>query len=237
MMTQLKEDHDKEMKAKVLDLTKALSAVEQMHTVVCQPQVGIAKGIGITLEEAEGNEGCKIKNIIKNGVAESEGTLRPGDILEEVDQVNVKGCTFEEVHGLLVGVAGSSVTICGVHAPYMASDTFSAVMVRSGFDCSPAHAMETIEVDTLAEQVLKEAGTLRNALMELKSHNRKVLDKLTHEQTRVSALDAEKKSLKQEVNDARAKYESQVQRALDLTKGKKKVEEVILPACQMSLLS
>jgi hypothetical protein len=48
------------LQGKLGELAAALGAIEQMHTVVCQPQVGIAQGIGITLEEAEGKEGCKV---------------------------------------------------------------------------------------------------------------------------------------------------------------------------------
>ena len=149
----MKEEHEKALKAKITELSTALGAIEQMHTVVCQPLVGIAQGIGITLEEAEGHDGCKIESIIRNGVAESEGTLRCGDIIQEVDGQDVKGCLFEDIHGLLMGLAGSSVTVCGLHAPYTPADEFSAVLVRSGFDCSPAHAMMTIQVEELSQQV------------------------------------------------------------------------------------
>ena len=51
-------------------------------------------------------------------------------------------------------------TICGLHAPYTAADEFAAVLVRSGFDCSPAHALANIHVDSLAEQVLRGAGKM-----------------------------------------------------------------------------
>jgi len=47
----MKDEHEKSLKAKNTELSAALGAIEQMHTVVCQPQVGIAQGIGITLEE------------------------------------------------------------------------------------------------------------------------------------------------------------------------------------------
>jgi C-terminal processing protease CtpA/Prc len=113
----------------------------------------MALGIGVTLEEQEGCGGCKVESIMRNGVAKSEGTLRVGDVIQEVDGVDVKGRVLEDITGLLVGVAGSSVTICGVHAPYSPADEFSAVLVRSGFEFSPANAMMTIQVDELAQEV------------------------------------------------------------------------------------
>jgi hypothetical protein len=162
-LTVMKDEHEKSLKAKNTELSAALGAIEQMHTVVCQPQVGIVQGIGITLEEADvgargdwerpGHDGCKVESIIRNGVAESEGTLRCGDIIQEVDGQDVKGCLFEDIHGLLIGVAGSSVTICGLHPPYTPADEYSAVLVRSGFNCSPAHAILTLQVEDLTQQV------------------------------------------------------------------------------------
>ena len=211
-----KEEFEKTAKSKTTHLSDALGAVEQMHTVVCQPEVGIAQGLGITLVEGDDKEGCRVECIIKNGVAECEGTLKPGDIFLEVDQVDVKGSSFEEMHGVLVGVAGSSVTISGMHAPYLKGDEFSALVVRSGFDVSPAHAMATIQVDELSEQVLKGAGELRNTMMHLKSQQRKFAEKAEQDHLHITALEAEKTALKQECADARAKYDSQVSRALEL---------------------
>jgi len=177
-MTTAKDEYEKTLKIKISDLSNALGAIEQMHTVVCQPEVGIAQGLGITLVEGAEKEGCKVESIVENGVAESEGTLKPGDILLEVDEVDVKACTFEEIHGLLVGVAGSSVTICGMHAPYQSGDEFAAVVVRSGFGVCPTHPVATIQVDELCDQVLKGAGELRNVIADLRSQHRKLSDKV-----------------------------------------------------------
>ena len=190
-----------------------------------QPQVGIAQGIGIGLKEVQGNEGCKVESIFRNGVAESEGSLRVGDIIEEVDQINVKGCLFEEISGLLVGVAGSSVTICGLHAPYTPADAFSAVLVRSGLDRCQPQAKSTKQVEDVAEQALKEAGAIRNMTLDYKMQNKKLLDAAKESQSKIMALDSDKKVLKQEIGDVRAKYDSQVARNLEVARGKKKAED------------
>ena len=51
---------------------------------------------------------------------------------------------------------------------------------------------------------------MRNAVLDLKAHNTKLADKVKHDQAKVSALESEKKALKQELGDTRAKYDSQV---------------------------
>ena len=190
-----------------------------------QPQVGIAQGIGIGLQEVQGKQGCKIESIIQNGVAESEGTLRAGDIIEEVDQIDVKGCLFDEINGLLVGVAGSSVTICGLHAPYTPADAFSAVLVRSGLDRCHPHSKSTKQVEDLSEQALREAGAIRSALLDFKALNKKLQEAARENEDRITSLESEKKGMKQEIGDVRGKYDSQVARTLEMTRGKKKAED------------
>jgi len=96
-----------------------------------------------------------------------------------VDKLNVTGLSFEEIQGLLVGVAGSSVNIRGLHAPYTPADEFCAVLIRSAY--SRAHFIKNLDVESgidvnaLAEQVLREAFVLRNAVVDLKTANIKVL--------------------------------------------------------------
>ena len=223
----MKTEHNKALKEKTTELHTSLSAIEERHTCVCQPQVGIAKGIGVTLEQVDGSEGCRVQSIIQKGVAETEGTLQVGDKIEQVDGLDVSGCLFEEVHGLLVGVAGSSVTISGLHVPYSPEDAFSVVLVRAGVDNSHAHAMSTMQVDDLAGDVLMEAGALRSALLDLKSQKTKFASQLQHEAERVSEMEKERKNWKQEMAEIRVKYEGEVARAVDMTKAKKKAEEAL----------
>jgi hypothetical protein len=96
-----------------------------------------------------------------------------------VDKVNVTGLSFEEIQGLLVGVAGSSVNIRGLHAPYTPADEFCVVLIRSAY--SRAHFIKNLDVESgmdvnaLAEQILREAFVLRNAVVDLKTANIKVL--------------------------------------------------------------
>ena len=96
-----------------------------------------------------------------------------------MDKVNVTGLSFEEIQGLLVGVAGSSVNIRGLHAPYTPADEFCVVLIRSAY--SRAHFIKNLDVESgidvnaLAEQVLREAFVLRNAVVDLKTANIKVL--------------------------------------------------------------
>ena len=93
--------------------------------------------------------------------------------------MNVTGLSFEEIQGLRVGVAGSSVNIRGLHAPYTPADEFCAVLIRSAY--SRAHFIKNLDVESgidvnaLAEQVLREAFVLRNAVVDLKTANIKVL--------------------------------------------------------------
>ena len=96
-----------------------------------------------------------------------------------MDKVNVTGLSFEEIQGLLVGVAGSSVNIRGLHAPYTPADEFCVVLIRSAY--SRAHFRKNLDVESgmdvnaLAEQILREAFVLRNAVVDLKTANIKVL--------------------------------------------------------------
>ena len=93
--------------------------------------------------------------------------------------MNVTGLSFEEIQGLLVGVAGSSVNIRGLHAPYTPADEFCVVLIRSAY--SRAHFIKNLDVESgmdvnaLAEQILREAFVLRNAVVDLKTANIKVL--------------------------------------------------------------
>jgi chromosome segregation ATPase len=92
-----KEEYELSLKAKTNDFFAAFGAIEQIHTGVCQPHVGIAHGIGISLEESQREVPrgdwetskvhetcCKVESIIKHGVAENEGTLRAGDVIQVV---------------------------------------------------------------------------------------------------------------------------------------------------------
>ena len=135
-----------EQKAK--EISVATMAIRHTHSVVCHRTVGIAKGIGITLSlQQEGV--CRIESVITGGVAHLEGSLKVGDIITKVDRVSVMESSIAEIHEMLSGSAGSSVTITAKRwasedksekrlSRDMTEDArdFSVILLRASIDAS-----------------------------------------------------------------------------------------------------
>ena len=118
--------------------------------------MGIAKGIGVTLYSTE--EGvCGIESIIPGGVAQVEGSLQVGDIMTEVNGVPVRDTTMDEIHELLSGAAGSSVTICAARTMGEASEEeeVRAILFRAGVEVGGEDAHELCSDVTQAMEALR----------------------------------------------------------------------------------
>ena len=116
----------------------ALASIRHSHTVVCQRTVGVARGIGITLHALESGE-TRIESIIPGGVAEQEGSLRPNDLVTQIDRVSVMNNSLDEIHDLLSGSAGSSLTILAKRE----GQDVRAILFRAGVEshCDNAHEL------------------------------------------------------------------------------------------------
>uniref|UniRef100_A0A7S4K5Q7 PDZ domain-containing protein n=1 Tax=Guillardia theta TaxID=55529 RepID=A0A7S4K5Q7_GUITH len=69
-------------------------------------------GVGIFFAPKEGNKNIVfVKSIVKGTSADREGTVQVGDIIQEVDGVEVKGSAMSELRSLILGEIGTFVTL------------------------------------------------------------------------------------------------------------------------------
>ncbi len=88
-------------------------------------------GIGVYLSGG-GDKPLRIDAIIPNSPA-SKSTLKPGDQIVAVDHVDIKGKTIDQVRPLIVGKAGTPVTLTVVRPTVSPTDTFDVTLTRAEF--------------------------------------------------------------------------------------------------------
>lgn len=131
-------------------------------------------GIGCVINTM--NDSIFVKEVFKGYPADESG-VKPGDIILEIDTVNLKGMAFDDVFFLLRGVPGSEVR-CKVFRPsskhtFEIRATREIVMLPSVpyFGLLPGN-LGYIKLTSETEQTSQE---VRSALMELKKFNLKGL--------------------------------------------------------------
>jgi hypothetical protein len=98
------------------ELATALEAVSKMHSGICKKETETAElgGIGVKIEApAEGGEDSviRIDAVHAQGPAAESGKISVDDTLLEVDGQDLTGLTVEEARELIVGPAGTPVTL------------------------------------------------------------------------------------------------------------------------------
>lgn len=88
-------------------------------------------GIGVYLSGG-GDKPLRIDAIIPKSPA-SNSTLKPGDQIVAVNHVDIRGKTIEQVRPMIVGAAGTSVTLTLVRPSVSPTATFDVVLVRASF--------------------------------------------------------------------------------------------------------
>lgn len=88
-------------------------------------------GIGVYLSGG-GDKPLRIDAIIPNSPA-SKSTLKAGDLVVAVNHVDIKGKTIDQVRPLIVGAAGTSVTLTIVRPSVSPTVTFDVTLVRASF--------------------------------------------------------------------------------------------------------
>jgi hypothetical protein len=76
-------------------------------------QINAVGGVGMLLEQHQDSTGSRIivKNLIKDGAAERDGRIRPGDFLVAVDGRDIRDFKVENVLRLISGMEGSNVEL------------------------------------------------------------------------------------------------------------------------------
>jgi len=86
-----------------------------LHGVAPSLSHPMSCGLGITFrEDSEGK--LHVHNLLEGGAGEISGSVRPGDVLAEIDGVDVTHLRPEHLSALCQGVEGSKV-ICGFLRP------------------------------------------------------------------------------------------------------------------------
>ena len=150
------------------EISGAMSSLRYSHTVVCHQTVGIAKGIGLTLCSPDTGV-CRIESIIPGGVADQEGSLQVGDVLTEVDRIPLHETGMDEIHEILSGTAGTSVTICATRKIDEGEDeSVRAILFRAGIEaCSDDAQQLCTDINETAESLRGQLASSQNALKEV----------------------------------------------------------------------
>ena len=130
-------------------------------------------GIGVYLAGG-GTDPLRISAIIPNSPA-SKGNLKPGDEIVGVDGKDVRGQTIEQIRPLILGTAGTPVTLTVVRPSVDPKATFDVKLIRAAFTALTVESYQipgsTIDYIQLT-QFSQDADTqLRTALKDAKAHN------------------------------------------------------------------
>ena len=203
------------------EISGAMSSLRHSHTVVCHQTVGIAKGIGLTLCSSDSGV-CRIESIIPGGVADQEGSLQVGDILTEVDRIPLDESTIDEIHGILSGTAGTSVTICATRNNEGDDAPVRAILFRASIEaCSDDAQRLCTDINETTESLRGKYSSSQKAFKDATTKYDQLQADYTHEKSR----------LQSQIDELRGKQERLTSRNNELQTSLK-TTETELTECQ-----
>lgn len=143
-----KQIHEQEVQNLQEQLAAAVRAGCRMHQSICGRNCGVRAGFGLVLGAGgcAGSSGAVVAQIIQGGAASrvSKKVLAVGDLIVQVDGIDVSKISVAEVESVLSGPIGASVRIITQRS----GSLFTLVLVR-GYNCEDGacfHLLEHMQV-------------------------------------------------------------------------------------------
>ena len=202
--------HEKETSGLLARLRAAVKAGHSMYICMCKPSTGVAAGLGLILAARPGAaSGAVVAEVIAGGAAAlagrgggkskggTEREVSKGDLLLEVDGVEVVSSSLTEIESLLCGPVGTSVTI---KASSTQGRRYSAVIERGcEGDLHSESAVQTLAGE-MQEAACTAARQQRQELEQLRLTHGSAVARHTVDQ---HAWSEEKEQLQSEATAAR----------------------------------
>lgn len=130
-------------------------------------------GIGVSLSGG-GDKPLRIEEVFPNSPAD-KGGLKPGDLIVSVDGKDIKGYTFAQARPLIVGKAGTNVTLGVIRPSQSATNILTFTLTRAVYTVptvSPFYIPGTSIVDIQLTQFSADADSeLRKTLQKAKDQH------------------------------------------------------------------
>ena len=199
------------------NLTAAEHAARQMHLAVCRGDAGPRCGIGTTLK-AKGSH-CEIINADRVLCMYQSGSLKNGDVILEIDGIDMRGENEQTVLSRLLANVGSEVVVLvqrsGKKLPVHIIPGGRQLKSSPSNDINPSlwdNTIGDVELVNLTDEVKSTAEILYRELENVRSMNGDLAQKLAS----ASALhDEESRNLHHKISSLQRQVETERRRFLD----------------------
>jgi chromosome segregation ATPase len=180
-LKQQAEDAQAEHEKLAKEHARALEAARKMHDAVCRDNpCSNEGGVGVQIAEHESGEISLMT--LYPGPARNCGKMASGDIILSVDAKDVKGMSADDVRRLVMGPAGTPVTIAAVRP---GGQKYIVTLIRTGAGSPEAEDF----IAVIEKETCDEAEAMHDELDRLRRQ-------LAAMQPRMEALEAENERLK-----------------------------------------
>ena len=101
----------------IAELEEARQQIQSLHDAICKGGVHSSCGLGLMLAAPAGGKGkgFRVERVVSGGSAAANGKIQVKDTVTAVDGREIAGLTLEQVHDLIDGPEGTSVTLRCLH--------------------------------------------------------------------------------------------------------------------------